>query len=408
MKRFLYTVRNSQGRVSRGEVIASDWDEAAALLQEIGVYVISISETSSKHPRPFSASFIPDYQKLFLLESWSMLLQAGFSVQSAMLRLLKALRNPALIRAIEGIQYSLTQGMKLSEAIAASRLFPVSWTAVLAMGEQRGDIAGPLQDIRRQILKTQRIKREALRILLMPMVLVTLTLIWFLIFIHTVVPTLVRFTAEIGTPVPLVETLSAGTETFLVITQCLVALLGVVLLVALRMAKSNHVMGTFQAWIPMSTPIVGPLISALHLFVIVSELRLQLQAGISINSALHTLCMSVPNREVRRELFQVYSKLQSGFPFDEAMASLSFISIDHQLLIVAGNTSGRLPEMLAILTREAEEEVRHRVQQLVISLRTGVVFACGMMIGLLMAAFFSLWWVNFSVPNQTAAQSAIL
>lgn len=396
MKRFLYAVRDQNGRVSRGEVIASDWDEAAALLQETGAYVVSITQTSVKRPLFFSSSFIPDDQKLFLLESWSMLLQAGFGVQSAILRLRKVVRNRALVRSMEGIQHALSQGMRLSEAIAASRLFPISWIAVLAMGEQRGDLAGPLQDIRRQILITQRIKREALRMLMMPVMLVMLTMIWFLIFLHTVVPTLVRFTAEMGSPVPLVETLSVGTETFSVVVRFGVALLGVAVLMGMRMAKSNYVMGTFQTWIPMSAPVAGPLISSLHLFVVASELRLQLQSGISINSALHTLCMSVPNKEVRRELFQTYSKLQSGFPLDEAMASLSFIPTDHQMLIVAGNASGRLPEMLAILTREAEEEVRHRVQQMVISLRTGVVFACGLMVGLLIAAFFSLWVTSFS------------
>lgn len=398
MKRFLYAVRDPGGQVNRGELIASSWDEAAALLQETGSYVVSITQTSGKRFPLFSSSFISDDQKLFLLESWSMLLQAGFSIQSSMLRLRKAVRSRALVRVLEGIQHGLSRGLKLSEAVAASRLFPVSWVAVLTMGEQRGDIAGPLQDIRRQILTTQRIKREALQMLIMPVMLVMLTMVWFLIFLHTVVPTLVRFTAELGSPVPFVEVLSVGTETFSVVTRFGVVLLAAAILVGMRMGKSNHVMGTFQTWIPMSTPVVGPLISALHLFVVASELRIQLQSGISINSALHTLCMSVPNKEVRRELFQTYSKLQSGFPLDEAVASLAFIPIDHQLLIVAGNASGRLPEMLAILTREAEEEVRHRVQQMVVSLRTGVVFACGLMVGLLVAVFFGLWLASFSAP----------
>lgn len=396
MPRYRYSVRDSQGQEIKGAVFASGQNEVIRLLQENGFYVTSVAPTS-RPPRLFllRKAMAPDEQKIFLLESWSMFMQIGLSVQAALLKVRQVTPDRNIARALQSIQDYVDRGMKLSEAVAASRLFPPSWMAVLSVGEGMGDFMGPLQVIRRQMIHLRRLRREALRMLLMPSFLVSLSLVWFWIFLRSVVPAMLEFSAMLGISNRLAATLSEMSEVLLYASQALVVLLAVAALAALRMNRSHQVMGTFQTWVPARTPILGPIVSTLHLMTVASELRLQLDAGISLESALHTLSFSTTNRGVRRELLEACSNVQQGVPAEEAISRLSFIPIEQKALIVAGSASGQLPKALGFLVRFAEEDLHFKMKTLVTLLQTGVILGCGFLVGLLVIAYFSLWFDSF-------------
>lgn len=396
MPRYRYSVRNSQGQEMKGAVFASDQNEVIQLLQENGFYVTSVAPTS-KPPRLFllRKSMVPDEQKIFLLESWSMFMQIGLSVQAALLKVREVTPDRNIARALQSIQDGIDRGMKMSEAVAASRLFPSSWMAVLSVGERVGDFIGPLQVMRRRMIHLRRLRRETLRMLLMPSFLVGLSLVWFWVFLWSVAPAVREFSAAMGISNRAAATLSEMSGVLWYASQALALLLALAALAALRVNWSHQVMGTFQTWIPARTPILGPIVSTLHLMTVASELRLQLDAGIPFESALHTLSFSMANREVRHELVEVCRNVQQGVPAEEAISRLSFIPIEQKALIIAGNASGQLPKALGFLVRFAEENFHFKMKMLVTFLQTGVVLGCGFLVGLLVIAYFSLCFSFF-------------
>lgn len=408
MNNYRYSVRDRYGRVSNGELLAPDQDEAIRLLQGTDVYVISVQPFPGfSFPFQFGRLSVPDEQKIFLLESWSMFLEIGMSVQSALLRLQMTIRHPGVLRALRSIQSSIDRGTKLSEAVAASRLFPPSWVAVLSQGEGVGNFVRPLREMRRQILQLRRLKGEALRMLTMPGVLLAMTLAWFWVFLHSVVPALMGFGSAIGFAHPMVTVLADKTPALSYAMLVLALLMALAVLFAMRMSRSNQVMGTFQTWIPTRTPVLGPIVSSLHLLVVASELRLLLEAGIPLEAAIHALSLSTPHRQVRRELFEVYGKIREGVPADEALFSLSFIPPDQRVLLTAGNSSGRLPKALEVMVRLAQEQVRFGLRNLATCLQAGIVFACGMLVGLVVLAYFGLWFSSVSAAAGAFSGSSV-
>lgn len=405
MNRYRYAVRDKYGREMKGDLVAADQDEALQLLQGSGLYVTALEAITQ--PLRFlnvHRSRAPDDQKIFLLESWTMFLEAGFSVQAALLRIRNITRDRAILRALQSVQSSMDRGVKLSEALAASRLFPLSWVGVLTVGEKIGDFVGPLRSMRHQIIRLRRLREGALRMLLMPCILVTLSLVWFWIFLRTVVPAMLKFSADMGAPVPLLQTISSMSDVLFYGSQALVALTAVVALIFLRFNRANQVMGNFQTWMPTRVPVFGPIAATLHLMVVASELRLQLEAGIPLETALHTLSLSTPNREVRRELFRACSRIQEGVPAGEAVAGLNFIPMDKKMLILAGDAGAQLPKALDLLVKFSQEELHFKVKILTTLLQNGAVLACGLLVGLLAAAYFGLWLVTYSTlmdaPNS--------
>lgn len=395
--RYRYSVRDPQGRGMRGEVFASTQDEALELLQKSGVYVTSLESTLKPlDSLQLKRSCSGDDQRIFLLESWSMFMDMGMSVQTALMRVRKIIREGTISRSLQVVQRGVDGGMRVSEAVCASGLFPLSWLAVLSRGEEVGNLVGPLRAMRRQILQLRKLRGEALQLMFQPAFLIGLCLIWFWVFMRSVVPVMLEFGNTLGVSSPWVLLLFRMSRGLLLTTQILAILLGLAVLAGFRFSRSNQVMGNFQRWIPMRTPVLGPLVSGLHLLVVSSELRLQLEAGIPLETALHTLSLSVPNQEVRRELFEICNNLREGVPADEALCRLSFIPYDQKALISAGCVSGQLSKSLELLIKFGEEDVRFKVHLLVAFLHHGIFLACAFLVGLVMAAYFGLWFSSLS------------
>lgn len=405
MNRYHYRVRDHQGQVFQGHLAAADQEEVVRFLQGKGLFVTSVRAVVTMLPlRRFRSIGTPEEQKIFLLEAWSTFMESGLTIQSALTHIERSVCNRSFQKAIRSIQRSVDQGMKLSDALAASRLFPPSWTAVLERGEGIGDFVRPLRNMRRQLLALRRIKKEALKTLLIPIILAGLTLVWFWIFLHSVIPAMLSFSSVAGLPNPWIVTLSGMIDRLSTATRIGVLLLGLGVLFALRTGRSDYVMGVFQTWVPCRMPVLGPIISNLHLLTIASELQLQLEVGIPVETALHNLSISVPHRRVRLELFRAYERVREGVSADEAIGGLSFVPPHQKALVIAGARSGQFPKAMGLLARFAQEEVRFGMRKLSTFLQTAVVFGCGILVGLVVAAYFGLWITNFSTVFAAAKQ----
>ncbi len=399
MKRFEYRARDADGRVMTGEVVAADSQVAAQLVQDAGAFVVSISEAKLRRRgwgflEPVS---IPLEERLFLLQSWSMLLKSGFPMQSALLQLQKSTHLHSVDRVLGRVQRSIDEGMTLSQALAASRLFPPSWIASLRAAEDAGDLVPTMHSLRERSLELQRLKTELLGSLWMPAFILGLALIWLWLFLRHIVPTLDLFAAASGMPHPWSSALLAASD--VVLNGLRWAALGLFLALWLywRTRRSDHEIGLLQAHTPIGLPVLGTLAVRLNLVAIAAGLKTQMDAGISVVQAVETLSEGIPHPGIRRDLFEVYQKLRGGFPFPEAMSHLRILPTAGLSLIEAGNVSGKLTEFLEILIRDTEHAIREQGRRLGIFLKSAGVLLVGLLVGLLVLSFWILIASNMDV-----------
>lgn len=402
-KRFRYTALGVDGRKISGELTAASAEEATGLLQEAGVYVTSV--TLLKWRRFFwflkpGPVVVPEGERIFFLECWAMLLEAGISMQSALLRLRMSSRLSSLARVIDRIQRAIDEGITLTEALKNSRLFPPSWMAVLKVGEERGDFVHALQTLHRYASDARGVKRELLSMLIMPSILLAVVVVWVALFTVKVLPSIGILMAQTGHPAPdLLAT--QGTHLLVAGTLWTVLVLGILFLFTQLQNRSDQEMGTFQTWVPPSFPLLGPLVAEMHLNTIATGLQLQMEAGIPLVGAMENLSVGISHPTIRRELLQAYQKLREGIPVPEALAQLQVIPPSGLALLAAGDASGKLPDMLGVLAREAREDLKERVKRLMVILRTTVVIATGLLVGILVVLFFGMLYSGItSLPQE--------
>ncbi len=400
MKRFEYRARDADGRVMTGEVVAPDSQVAAQLVQDAGVFLVSISEAKLRRRgwaflEPVS---IPLEERLFLLQSWSMLLKSGFSMQSALLQLQKSTHLHSVDRVLGRVQRSIDEGMTLSQALAASHLFPPSWIASLRAAEDAGDLVPTLCSLRERALELQRLKTGLLGWLWMPAFILGLALIWLWLFLRHIAPTLNLFAAAAGMPQhPWSGALLAASD--VILNGVRWGAFGLFLLVWLhwRTRRSDQEVGLLQAYTPTWLPVLGTLAARLNLVAIAAGLKTQMDAGISVMQAVETLSEGIPHPGIRRDLFEVYRKLRSGSPFPEAISCLRILPTAGLSLIEAGSVSGKLTEFLEILIRDTEQAIREQGGRLAILLQTAGVLLVGLLVGLLVLSFWILIWSHMDV-----------
>lgn len=405
MPRYRYVTRSLEGRIRRGEVAAGSPEEAAARLQEAGVYVTKLVplRLTKREGNP-GRVFASGSDQLFLLESWAVFLEAGLPMQSVLLRLSLRCHSISLSRAIDSLQQAIDEGVPFIQALRTSRIFPPSWVAVLSVGEQNGNYVTPMRMLRRYLEESQRFKREIVTMMIMPGILLTLIAIWFWLFFARVIPSFALLVSQTGSAPPklMVWVVSVSHGIRAVFPWVFLAVCGM-FAVNLFARRADREMGILQSWIPIGTPIIGPLIAKIQLIIIASALHLQLEAGIPLVSALETLRYGVTNRAVRRDLIEAHRKLLEGVPVPEAMSEIRVIPSDGQALIAAGDASGKIPQMMEMVARQTQSVLIEEVKRLVIFIHSFVILAAGILVGLLLIVFFSILFQSLGSFSGSSA-----
>lgn len=402
MPRFLYTARGVDGRQIKGSVIAATQEEVTQSLQQMSLYVVSvIPAPDGKKWFSQGTSAVPPAEFLNFLQTWAIFLEVGIPMQSALLQVRIRTRIPSLAGAIERMQVAIDQGATVTEALKRTRLLPLSWLPVLEIGEKSGDFIEPLRLLHRYQSDFLRFKRQLFSEMIMPAILLVVTTVWAWLLFHHVVPALVELIEFSGGSTQVFHRMIAVLHGIVGILQWVVpvALAGIPLLF-MWLNRVVEEMGVSR-FSTTALPVVGPLIAQMRLILIVSGLRAQLEAGIPVVEAMEALGHSVPNAALRRDILQVHQKLWEGVPVPEAFAGFELLPPEGKALVVAGDASGKMPEMLAFVIRDTQAVLLEHVKRLGIFIRTAIIIGSAAMVGFIVILFFGLLFTTFG----TAAES---
>ncbi len=402
---FHYAARDTRGVKIAGGVIARNIEAALVALQETGICVTSIEPalTDWLGVGRSGRVVLSAQEKSLLMESWSRLLNAGFSMDAVLSNLQNSTSNPSVRRALHDTQRLIRDGMTLGEAVEASGLLPPSWAAVLAAGEKRGDFVGPLEVMHKRCDQIRKTVQEVISALLMPSVLLALVFVWMWVFATWLLPVMAATIVDLtGTANLVMVGLKGLTAMTFPAAVCAVLILCLLVLSVLRGNRADEVMGTLPTWVPVHFPFIGSLVSKVHLIVVTSELQLQLEAGIPILAAITTLSRSLPKRSLRKQLAGAYREICGGAPVWQVLGNLRIMPDRALALLAAGQACGKLPELMGVLVREASLDLETEAHRLEIKMRTSAILLAGVIVGVLAVSLMAVISCAFDSVAQMA------
>ncbi|MFN5803544.1 MAG: type II secretion system F family protein, partial [Burkholderiales bacterium] len=280
-------------------------------------------------------------------------------------------------------------GSSLATALnAQERDFPEIYRALVAAGEQSGDLAKVLDRLATYLEDRASLAQQVLTAFIYPALLTLVAVLVVILMLTYVLPQVVAVFDQSKQKLPLVTVLVMAASDFLRHWWwLLLALLAGGWWSYRRALRSDVVrLRHDAAW--LNLPILGRLQLSLDTARFASTLAILVGGGVPILKALEAGAATISNRALRRDVDAAAVRVREGAPLARALSvPAENSSVNKHVrgrfppvlahLIASGESTGNLPDMLQRAARIQTEELQRRTLTLTSLLQPVVVLVMG-------------------------------
>lgn len=289
-------------------------------------------------------------------------LEAGLDVRRVWARETGVRASPALRRNLQQVADAINHGETLSDALAETgKFFPGLFLELVAVGEQTGKLAEVLKRLAEHYEHQLKLRRAFLAAIAWPMLqlFAAICIIGLLIFVMGLLPTVN------GKPIDMLGfglVGASGVMIYFVIIFAIAAAIALIIQAARRgMAWTRPVQRLI-----LQIPILGPQLQTLSLAQLAWTMNLTFDAGMDLLPALPLCLRSTRNARYTDHINQVLTAVRSGEEISEAFVETRAFPRDFLDSLEVGERSGRLPETMAILSEQYQDQAQRTLATLTV------------------------------------------
>lgn len=297
----------------------------------------------------------------FVIENLATLLSAGIDVAGSIEAVISGVKSKRAKNILQKILNDLDEGLPLWKSFLKEGLLAEGYISLVKIGEESGKLPENLMIIAKQQQKNRSFKSKIKAALSYPIIVFTLTVVvgigvsWF------VLPKLAKVFTDLKIKLPLISKILISFGIFIekygiyIIPLFIVAIIGFSILVfgnskarKIGLAIAFRVPGLKRLMIDIEVSRMGYILSSL------------LESGMTAPEALNLLFTATPLGSYKKYYGQLIEKVDEGVSFEKAFeivkAERKIIPPNVQQMIIAGERSGKLPEMLQKISDIYEEK----------------------------------------------------
>lgn len=395
MPAFSYEAVDPQGRDSRGVIEADSPRAARGLLRSRGLVPMQIDPVHAAQgqavhwlrrelwpSRAYGAAHLA-----ILTRQLAGLVSAGLPIERVLTVLAEDAEDRRQQGVMGGLRAEVHAGASLAKAMAQfPREFGPSYRAVVAAGEQSGELARVLESLAADLEEALALRAKLMGAALYPAVVTLVALAIVIFLLGTVVPQVAEVFTGSKRALPMLTvimlTLSEAVRTWGV--WALLLILGSA--AALRQALKNDALRlSFDAaWLRL--PLIGRLARNYNASRFAATLAMLSGAGVPILRALQSAADTLNNRAMQRDAQEALVLVREGAALASALAAQPRFPTLLTLFARLGEQSGTLPAMLQRAAAQLSGEVQRRAMQLATVMEPLLIVAMGGMVMLIVLA----------------------
>lgn len=397
MPAYTFEALSAEGQTEKGLLEAETARAARSLLRSRGLVPLKVEPASAAGPQEghAGASSLVLWQPRALsgakLAVWARqlagLVGAGLPLERALGALADESEEPVLQRLLASLRAEVNAGASFATAMAAHpREFSPVLVAVVAAGEQSGQLAAVLESLAADLEARQTLKAKLIGASLYPAIVSVIAVLIVLFLMSYVVPQVANVFAGSKQGLP------ALTAAMLAASEALrhwgwLGLLALVAgvaaaLLARRHPALRHAQDAF--WLRL--PLVGRLSRAYHSARFAATLGLLAGAGVPILKALQTAADTLGNAHLRECALQALVLVREGSPLAAALAQGKAFTSLLPVFARLGEQTGQLPLMLRRAAEQLSQDVQRRALALATLLEPLLIVAMGTVVMLIVLA----------------------
>jgi len=316
---------------------------------------------SAKKVRRHGHRRFPFKDKEYFIENLALLLKAAVPLGQALVSLEQTSRSSQMKKALQEMQADIEAGEPLARSLERSGMVSDQTLALVRLGEQSGHLVENMQLAAEQEEKRHYFHSKVRSALIYPCFVLGLTVVvglgvsWFLL------PRLSTTFNQLDVGLPAVSKFMLGAGTFLKAhgVVAVPAALGVLFLIGYVLFgfKSTKFLGQRLLFM---TPGVSRLMHEVETAQFGYLLGTLLNAGLPVTKAMQLLAQSTTAKQYQDFYTYLVQSLEDGQSFQQALAhrknAIKLLPPSVQQMIIAGERSGSLSEVLSTVGRTFEQK----------------------------------------------------
>lgn len=374
-RRFVYRARAPSGAIENETLWARDRQDALKRLSQRSLVVTELRDAESEPQSGLRAA-----ERILVLRQLAVMTAAGVELLDA----LEAIADPqapaALRRGLDIAVHKLRQGERVASALEAGVPgYPPYVYALVAAGEASGKLPRVLKEASAQLILEDRLRRDVTNALTYPALLLTAGAGAVAFMMTAVVP---RFAdmlrsqpAEATGAAGVVLAMSDAVRTYGWAMLGAVILIAVLAVAAWRRPQTRGAVLSALAKLPLARGLILARARATWARV----MSLATGAGVGVLEAANLARAAVAHGPLDTTLAKAVADLRDGREIDVAFAP-AFERADRSLLR-AGQRSGALPEMFAVIAERHEDDLRDALKRLTALVEPAAIAIVALAIG---------------------------
>ncbi|HJU21330.1 MAG TPA: type II secretion system F family protein [Casimicrobiaceae bacterium] len=393
MPLYSYRAVTAAGEVSSGELEAANESEIVDRLRDQGLLPMQIAQSlrgdvvSASVARPprqsiFAPKRVTRDNVLNLTRDLATLLRAGLTLDRSLELLITLATSMPVAVMLQNIRDQVRGGKSLSQALDARRdVFSRFYVNIVRAGEAGGALGTVLARLAETMERNKELRDSVRSALIYPTILIFVAVASIMILLVYVVPQFQTTFAQAGKALPIPTQVVITVGTF--IRNWWWAIIpGAMLAVAWfrRRGRIPEVRRARDARL-LRMPLLGDLIAKVEIARFARTLATLLANGVTLLGGLSIVKETMGNVVLASGFDGVISKLREGKGFGRPMAETGLYPRLATQMILVGEESGRLEEMLSRVADVYDREVATAIKRFLAVLEPVLILGLAVLVG---------------------------
>ena len=315
------------------------------------------------------------------------LVAAGMPLERALSALADEAENDKLRNLVATLRSEVNAGASFARALSQyPREFAASYSAVVAAGEQSGQLGTVLERLADDLEGREALRNKLIAAALYPAIVTLVAIVIVVFLVSYVVPQVAGVFEGSERALPTLTVIMMGISAFVRAWGwyvLAVLVLGVICLVIARRQESVRL--RMDAAV-LRLPVLGRLARGFNATRFAGTLAMLAGSGVPILRALQTAAETLNNRALREDALDALVRVREGAPLASALASKKRFPPLLSMFARLGEQTGQLPQMLQRAADQLGAEVQRRAMSLATVLEPLLIVGMGLIVMLIVLA----------------------
>lgn len=381
---YKYRAKNLKGETLDGEYEAVSLDVLEQMLRSKGYFLVE----SSVRGREFTLAGM--YGKISVKDiavfcrQFAVILGSGITILEAVGILRDQASKKRMKDILEDVYNELQKGRMLSEAIAPyDDMFPEFMKNMIRVGEASGTLDAILTQLADFYEYDNRLRRKIRSAMTYPTILAVLTVAVVTLLMVAVLPMFSDMLTGMGGNLPGITVFLMSVSRFMVDNLLLILAIAIVLIILFSYYVRTEGGRLWFDGLKLRLPVVKSTVLKTVTARFARSMSILLKSGIPIVNAMEIMKDLIGNRAVEKKFTEATAEIKEGKGIAGPMKRLGIFPPLLIHMIVVGENTGELDEMLGRTAGFFDEEVEEAIERAVSMIEPAMIIIMAVVVGVI-------------------------